>query len=256
MEISAIEIQLLCQKISESTSGYFLGGIYSIESGILLRLAHSNKPEKLVAISSFAPWITTKNLSVPQASKFVSRLRDKIERFVLVSVEQVGNERIARFEFKSKKEEKRNLYAEFFARGNIILADPEKEETILDVAEPQRFRHRTLILGEKYVLPPSRGVPLQEINESRLISIFTDSSESIEKSNLSAIKWFGRNIGTSRKFVEEVFWKSKVNPEIPAKSLSREKLFALSKACESLILELRQSSMGYVLIPKENADKE
>ena len=62
MEISAIEIHLLCKKISESVSDYFVSGIYSMEQGAMIRLNHSSKPEKLVAVSSFANWITTKNL--------------------------------------------------------------------------------------------------------------------------------------------------------------------------------------------------
>lgn len=256
MEISAIEIQLLCQRISESISGYFLSGIYSIESGILLRFDHATRPEKLVAISSFAPWITTKNLSEPQASKFVSRLRDQIERLGLISVVQVGNERIAKFEFRGKKEEKRNLYAEFFAHGNIILTDAEKEETILDLEEPQRHRHRSLFSGEKYVLPPTRGVSLHEIDGPRLVSIFRSTATSIPNSELSSIRWFGRNVGVSRKFVEEIFWRSEVDPEMPAKLLNPEHFSALTHACEMLISELGQSLAGHVLVPKEDSNIE
>ena len=257
MEISATEIQLLCQRISESISGFFLSGVYSMESGILLRFGHSSKPERLVAVSSFAPWITTKNLSAPQSSKFVSRLREKIERQTLVSVEQVGNERIGKFEFTGRKGEKQNLYAEFFSRGNIILTDAEKEEEIIiDVSEPLRFRHRIISSGEKYALPPSRGTALQEIDENRLVSIFTSSAQNLHNSGLSAIKWFGRNVGTSRKFVEEIFWKSRVAPETLAEFLTREQLSALANACKMLISDLRQSSDGYVLVPSEGVELE
>lgn len=256
MEISAIEIQLLCQRISESVSEYFLSGIYSIESGILLRLGHSSKPEKLIAISSFAPWITTKNLSFPQASKFVSRLREEIERFWLISVNQVGNERIAKFVFKGKKGEERNLYTEFFAHGNIILTDAQKKETILYVENAQAFRHRSLSPGQEYTLPPSRGIPLQEVDENRLISIFESSAETLKSSNLPSIKWFGRNVGTSRKFVEEIFWKSRVDPETPARNLTNEQLAMLANACKLLIIDLKESLAGHVLIPNETVDLE
>ena len=102
--------------------------------------------------------MTANNLSVPQATKFVSRLR-VLERVTLSSVEQVGNERIAKFSFVSRKGEKRNLYAEFFSRGNLILQHKnlENSDTIIDVENPQTFRHRSLVEGEKYILPPSRG---------------------------------------------------------------------------------------------------
>ena len=91
MEISAIEINLLTKRISEAIAGYFLSGIYSMETGALLRFNHASKPEKLVALSSFAPWLTTKNLSIPQATKFVVRSpksdRAKRDYFIMPSGE-------------------------------------------------------------------------------------------------------------------------------------------------------------------------
>lgn len=255
MEISGIEIHILCNRISDSTQEYFLSGIYSMEDGVLLRFNHATKPEKLVAISSFATWLTTKNLSLPQATKFVSRLRDQIERHVLQSVEQVGNERIARFALKSAKGEARNLFAEFFGHGNLILTDPLKDETIIDVATAQSFRHRTVAPGEKYVLPPSRGIPLQEIDKEHLVSIFS-AVHKVQDTKISAIKWFGRNVGTSRKFVEEIFKRAGIESEILASVLDDENISALASACTSLKNELEQSASGHVLLPTEDSELE
>jgi predicted ribosome quality control (RQC) complex YloA/Tae2 family protein len=252
MEISAIEIHLLCKKISQSISDYFVSGIYSIEEGMLLRVNHATKPEKLIAVSSFATWITTKNLSIPQATKFVSRLRI-LERFALEAVEQVGNERIAKFSLKGRKDEKRNLCAEFFARGNLILTDPDAGELILDVEKPQTFRHRSLQVGEKYSLPPSRGVPLQDLDEQALVSLHTAYKTGVGE-DLSAIKWFGRSVGTSRKFVEEIFFRAGVDPEVPSQSLTAENLRTLALASARLRVDLENSEEGYVLLPSEESE--
>ena len=254
MEISAIEISLLTRRISAQISGYFLSSVYSMEDGALFRFNHATKPEKLVALSSFAPWMTTKNLSISQSTKFVSRLRNLIERYELVAIEQIGNERISRLSFISRKDEKRNLYSEFFSHGNLILTDPTNDELIIDVANPQSFRHRTLAEGEKYILPPSRGVALQEIDNARLATIFQKSVESNEDQGISAIKWFGRNVGTSRKFVEEIFFRSQVNPGISLKSLDQQLIGELTKACADLRSELEKSAEGHVLIPAEDSD--
>ncbi len=252
MEISAIEINLLTKKVATTISGYFLSGIYSIEGGVLLRFDHSTKPEKLVAVSSFAPWITTKNLSLPQASKFASRLRDSIERSKVVAAEQVGNERISKFSFEGKKNEKRNLYAEFFSHGNLILTDAS-DDTILDVSNPKTFRHRNLVAGEKYVLPPSRGIPLQGIDKNSLESIFRESINLSENPSISAIKWFGRSVGTSRKFVEEIFDRARIDPNMPLRSLNQELISKLTDACSELRVELEKSDAGYILIPVESS---
>ncbi len=251
MEISAIEIHLLCKKISESVSDYFVSGIYSMEQGAMIRLNHSSKPEKLVAISSFANWITTKNLTISQATKFVSRLR-VLERVGLHSVEQVGNERIARFSFVSRKGEKRILYAEFFSHGNLILTDPEANDSIIDVENPQTFRHRSLVVGEKYVLPPTRGISLQDIDLQKLLSAHSTAIGGAE--SLSAVRWFGRTVGTSRKFVEEIFFRANVDPETPAKSLLLDDLHSLADACDRLRSDLQISDTGYILVPNEDSD--
>ncbi len=220
----------------------------------MFRLNHSSKPERLIAASSFAAWLTTKNLSIPQATKFVSRLRI-LERFALVSIEQVDNERIAKFSFKSRKEEKRNLFAEFFAKGNLILTDPDQDELIVDVEKPQTFRHRSLQVGAKYILPPTRGIPLQDVSESRLHSILSSTISNREEA-VSAVQWFGRNVGTSRKFVEEIFFRAQVDANLLASSLDPEQLHSLSAAAESLRSDLEKSEAGHILIPREGSDSD
>ncbi|MCL5068830.1 MAG: NFACT RNA binding domain-containing protein, partial [Thaumarchaeota archaeon] len=225
-----------------------------MEDGVLMRLNHATRPEKLVAITSFAIWITTKNLAVGEASRFVSQTRDKIERSEMKSVVQLGNERIAKLELQSRKGESRNIYAEFFARGNLILTDQAKDEEILEVARPQTFRHRTLVQGEHYVPPPTRGVPLQDLGLEALIEIHKRSLKEIESEKLNCVKWFGRNVGTSRKFVEEIFYRARVEPEIRASDLTTSQLASLALAAQNLKEELEKSELGYVLIPSEQSD--
>ncbi|MDG6999391.1 MAG: NFACT family protein, partial [Nitrososphaerota archaeon] len=184
---------------------------------------------------------------------FVSQNRERIERWEVQSVEQMGNERIAKFAFASRKGEERNLYAEFFAHGNLILSDPSKADEIIDVARPQTFRHRQLVRGEKYVLPPTRGVPLQDLTYDLLVEMHRKDSE-IAKEQLVAVKWFGRHVGTTRKFVEEIFHRANVEQDSSAKKLTVEKLYSLANAVQSLRKSLEESEAGYVLMPSEESD--
>ena len=253
MEISALEINLLTSRISRAIADYFVSGVYSIEGGVLLRFNHATMPEKIVAVSSFAAWLTTKNLSLPQATKFVSRLRARIERSKIVSLEQLGNERIVRFVFQNRKGERMNFYAEFFSRGNLVLTDPLASDLILDVERAETFRHRKVIPGERYELPPARGVALQVIDEETLISMYNDSVRS-GAIGLSAIKWFGRTVGTSRKFVEEIFERSGLDPGNTLSSLNEKSLARLAKSCNELLTELSKSAEGHILMPSEDSD--
>lgn len=255
MEISALEINLLTGRISRAIADYFVSGVYSIEGGVLLRFNHATMPEKLVAVSSFAAWLTTKNLSLPQATKFVSRLRDRIERAKIVGLEQMGNERIVRFVFQNRNGERMNFYAEFFSRGNLVLTDAAASDLILDVELAETFRHRKVVPGERYELPPPRGVALQVIDEKTISSLHNDSAKS-EAKDLSAIKWFGRTVGTSRKFVEEIFERSGLDPGNTASSLDEKSLARLAGSCTELLSELSKSSEGHILVPSEDSDIE
>lgn len=247
MEISADEINLLSKRISNSTVDYTVSGVYSIENGLLLRLRHSTKPEKLIAIASFSMWLTTKNLALPEATPFVTRIRDYIERERIVSAEQVGNERISRIKFEGRTGEAHHLYAEFFAGGNQIVTNADDSDTILDAARQQTFRHRSVTRGAQYVLPPSRGVPLFDVTQESLKKFIAREKDL----QIEAIKWFGRNVGTSRKFVEEIFSRSSVDPTITAQSLSEDNLTALSHAASSLLSDLEKSDQGFLLLPNE-----
>jgi predicted ribosome quality control (RQC) complex YloA/Tae2 family protein len=253
MEISSLEIGLLTKRISAAIAGYFVSTVYSIDGGVLIRFNHATMPEKLVAVSSFATWLTTKNLSLPEATKFTTRLRDRIERSKVVALEQMGNERIVRFRFETRKGQEMNLYAEFFSHGNLVLTDVQANDAILEARNVQTFRHRKIVPGERYELPPSRGLALQDVNQENLSRAYEDSIKLNEKS-LSAIRWFGRTVGTSRKFVEEVFAKSRIDPDVTLVSLDRESLTRLAKSCEELLSDLNESIGGHILMPYESSN--
>lgn len=257
MEISSLELDLLCREISEDIGGYYLSGVYPMKGGIVLRINHSEKPEKLIAISSFATWLSSKNLLIERPDPFVFRLRNLIERERIIKVETVGGERIARFSFESREKKAHNLYCEFFGRGNIIVTSVSErdsqqvEEEILDVMNPQKFRHRSLVIDEKYVLPPPRGEKLQSISEDFLLREADRSRENSREGSNSAIKWFGRIVGTSRKFIEEIFYRSGVKPDTPVGELDRQTISKIVRSAEELVKEVYASRTGYLLVPKE-----
>src|SRR5487761_991994 len=253
MEISASEIDVLSRRVNDSVSGYSLSTLYSIEGGILLRLHHGTKQELLIAISSFASWVTTKNLSLPQSEPFVPKIKEVIERSRLIKVKQAADERITEFTFESKSGERSSLFAEFFAGGNLVLVD--KDGFILEVEKAKRFRHRSIVPGEKYALPPPRGISLRDLTRESLVSLLEESRKSAG-GDLSTIKWFGRSLGTSRKFVEEIFHRAGVKPDVSLSSVSEVEIEALVNSARDLQDQLESSTKGYLLLPGEGSGED
>ncbi len=68
------------------------------------------------------------------------------------------------------------------------------------------------------------------------------------------MKWFGRNVGTTRKLVEEIFYRAKVDSNAPAKFLTSTQLAALVSTAEYLKIELGQKETGFVLVPSEESE--
>jgi predicted ribosome quality control (RQC) complex YloA/Tae2 family protein len=256
MEISATEIKLLCSKINDSIEGYSVSSIYSIEGGILLRLRHETKAEQMIAISSFAPWLTKKNLALPEAEPFVTRIREMIERTNLSEVKQESGERVATFKFATRAGLIRYLHSEFFGGGNQILAD--ENEIILDASKLESYRHRSIAKGEVFRMPPSRGIPLEEVTEEALISklegIHNSEDAKRGQKGLTAVRWFGRTVGTSRKFVEEIFFRSGVPEGLMAANLSRDQAVALAEQSKILREEIESATKGFVIVPVESED--
>jgi predicted ribosome quality control (RQC) complex YloA/Tae2 family protein len=212
-------------------------------------MRHETKEEKLIAVSSFAPWITTKNLSLDQAEPFVTRIRERIERCRLISLRQEGTERICTFTFGTRLGELIYLHAEFFSGGNLALANAEEE--IVDIENPQRYRHRSLVPGEKYILPPSRGKSLQQIDQLYLESELARAKLNPKNEKVEAIRWFGRIVGTSRKLVEEIFFTSEIASDFPLDRLGAHEIQKLDISCGKLLQAIENSTKGYLLIPKE-----
>jgi predicted ribosome quality control (RQC) complex YloA/Tae2 family protein len=95
---------------------------------------------------------------------FCMLLRKHCEGAVIESISQIEMERIVHFDLKMRDElgdwKKRRLIIEIMGRhSNILLVDPEKN-LILDGIQhvtPGMSRHRVVLPGRPYVLPPEQG---------------------------------------------------------------------------------------------------
>lgn len=155
-ELSSIEIKRIVKELNETLTGYYVSNIYQIdENTILLKLHHSEKPEKNLIISAGKGlWLTRYLTEREESSGIASSLRKKIVRAKVLGIQQPEEERIAILSLSSS-EGLLKLIGEFFGEGNIILAD--ENDFIILALRKLRVRHREVLPGIKYSLPPSKG---------------------------------------------------------------------------------------------------
>lgn len=141
--------------------GLRLANIYDISSKkLLLKFAVSGKKEQLIIDSGFRTHLTDFTRTTAAApSTFTSRLRKLLKTRRCTSVAQIGTDRIIELQFGDGHY---RVYLEFFAAGNVIVADADLTiQAILrnvpegEGQEPQR-------VGLKYTLENRQnfaGVP-------------------------------------------------------------------------------------------------
>lgn len=116
--------QAITNELSQSLVGLRLANIYDISSKkFLLKFAISGKKEQLIVDSGFR--LHTSEFTRPTAaapSAFTSRLRKFLKTRRCTSLSQIGTDRIIELQFSDGNY---RLFLEFFASGNVILADAD-----------------------------------------------------------------------------------------------------------------------------------
>ncbi len=213
LELSSIEIKHIVRKLNESLTGYYISNVYQIDDNtILLKLHHSEKPEKNLVISAGKGlWLTRYMIEREESLGIAASLRKRIVRAKIMGIEQPEGERIAILNLSSS-EGFFKLIGEFFGEGNIILTD--KDDIIISALRKLKVRHREVLPRMRYSLPPYKGLNINSLNLDDLLPLLS--------SKLEASRWLGRNLSLSKKYVEEILARAEIDPKVTGMNLKKE----------------------------------
>lgn len=124
---------------------------------------------------------------------FARNLDQQISGSRILSVRQVGSERLIVFELK-KGQVVLWVYVELFTKGNIIVCNGE--EKIIAVWETQVWKDRELKSGARFVLPQA-GSNIFVMSVEEFVDILVNSKESVSKTLAS-------EVGIGGLYAEEV----------------------------------------------------
>ena len=244
LEISSVELHDVALHIMKQLQGYYVNNIYAISSdSLLFRLHHSTMAEKQLMISpSRGVWLTKYSFGERSLESFVKILRANLERAKFAKISQPAGERIVVLEFETPNGLMK-VIGEFFRGGNVILVDGS--DKIIACQKTIKVRHRRIVPGETYKLPPGRGIDF-----FRLVA---DDILKAGDSSLEIARWLGREISLSRKYVEEVLARAKVDKMAKASDLSPNDLEKIYQACKELAGTLLDASLkGSVILDNSN----
>jgi len=190
--LSNIELFHQVRWLNRSLKDYYVNNVYWVaEDTILIRLHHPSKPEKrLVIESGKAVWVTDTKLEGEDVDSLLSVFRKKLYRGKIDSVSQPGSERIVYIDFTGC--ESKRLVAEFFGAGNIILLDDE--DTISAAIKYYETRHRKILVGLRYELPPSRGIDPMKVKKEHLNPLLSFNED--------FRRWIGKTLSLPKKYID------------------------------------------------------
>ncbi|MFB1049630.1 NFACT family protein [Paraliobacillus sp. JSM ZJ581] len=133
---------------------------------LTIRAQGTNKSLLLSAHPSYARFHLTEDAyqNPTEPPMFCMLLRKHLVGGFIEAIEQYENERVVYFSFKGKNEigdeTRKTLVIEIMGKhSNIILIDQEKGHVLDSIkhVSPSQSRHRTVLPGQPYILPPNQG---------------------------------------------------------------------------------------------------
>ncbi len=232
MELASLELEVLAGKLNTLLRNYYVNNVYFYAPNIFLFKFHkAEEGDRLLLIDEdLGLWLTEEKLEEKLQSDFLTKLRKEVVRLKVENVYSLKGERIVCLDV-SGVGRKRRIVLEFFGGGNIVVLD---EDGKIRLAEKEvKYRHRTIRRGEIYNPPPSRGLPLSE-------DIKLDFEGDTE-----VAKYIGRKVGIGRKFVEEIFFRSKIDKTKKASQITSDERILLNDTMRKLALEVKSSNKVY-----------
>lgn len=164
-----------------------------------------------------------------EPSNFIQYLRKYLKNGYISEIRLIENERVIDIKIEKKEIEKEkvvvyHLILELFANGNVIVTDDELN--IKNSLLKQKFKDRTVMVHDRYELPPQKEISLFNLDEKLF-------DKQLKESDLTVVKFLAIKLGMGGKFSEEVCFRSKIDKNKSSKELT-------IKEIESLIFELKQ----------------
>ncbi len=157
-------------------------------------------------------------------------LRQHLGNAKLVSISQLGSERIVEVVFSSRKQQVK-LIIELFSKGNIVLVD--EKGVILAAAEHQIWKDRTVRPGFAYVPPPATA-------DFAAMGVEQFSKVILSSEKDSAVKALAVDLGLSGAYAEELLSAAAVDKLKKPASLTQPELQRLFSSLRNLIAKKPQ----------------
>lgn len=244
-QLSAVDLRFLAKELNEHLQAARLDRAYQMgEKELKIRFHTPGKGSTDLIIAPGYVCMTKFARKVPERpTSFAMQLRKRLCNAYVREVRQHGFDRVLEIAV-SAREGEYLLIAEFFSRGNVFLCDAERR--ILGLLEWQKWKDRTLGVGQTYQYPPEGRDPFG-IDCGTLKKLLRDSGKKLAST-------LATDAGLGGAYAEEVCLFSGLEKDAVSKELSDQDAEKVYKAFTKVIDSIRIGEAKPAVVVKDGAD--
>ncbi|MEM4655753.1 MAG: ribosome rescue protein RqcH [Acidilobaceae archaeon] len=218
-------------KLSNSILGCRIDNVYAIGDNIVFRLRGGASGALLIQPGTRIH-LTKRTGMLEKPQGIAYSLRRYLRESKIMSIEQLGFDRVARFTIGSNI-----LYVEVLPRGFIVLTDSNNR--IIASSRYASLRDRVIKQGLEYKPPP-----LQTLNPFALdVDIVAERLQA----GVDIVRGLIKGLGLPGEVAEEVTYRSGLKPDIKPDSLSKTDINVIVSELRKLYLESLEGK-GYLVL--------
>ncbi|MBI2655803.1 NFACT family protein [Candidatus Woesearchaeota archaeon] len=225
-QLSSIDLHFLAKEFGQLKDTR-IDKIYQPEQNLIVFSLHKASSGKRILVINIGQsiFIAEEKEDFGETLGFGMFLRKHLDGFFLTGIEQLKPERILKFTFKAKEEEK-YLYIEFFGKGNAILCN--ENNVILNALEHHDFRERSVKPKLKYVYP-IMSYNLFDLKENDSINLFKNSKKE------SVIVSLATELGLGGLYSEEVCLLGNVDKNTNPANIDEKQMHSILNSIKKII---------------------
>lgn len=231
-QLASVELRVLVSELKQLENSW-VSQVYGLEASgvkpgkaLVFQLGKSESRRYLVCLAPSAVFsLSVKPRAAEKPGSFCSVLRQHLGNAKLISISQLGSERILELVLSSGSSQLK-LIIELFSKGNIILCS--ENGVILAAAEHQAWKDRTVRPGFAYSPPPATA-DFASMNEGQFSKAILSSARD------SAVKALAVDLGLSGSYAEELCSAAAVDKSKSPRQLSESELVALFSSLQKLL---------------------
>ncbi|NHJ00500.1 MAG: fibronectin-binding domain-containing protein [Candidatus Heimdallarchaeota archaeon] len=149
-------------------------------------------------------YLTEYKHSIPERpSDKIMAIRKHLKGAELVTLKQVEFDRIIQMEFSGKQNY--NLYVELFGtHPNFVLVG--EQNRVISALWYKKMRHRDLLPGKEFFLPPSRGKSVLAMEKNDIIQLL----ETTVQKDIEVVRFFASELGGGGILIEEILKRADI----------------------------------------------